>query len=276
MHTKQTLSGISVAIQNTMASIQMGHSLIEPSKSREFTIKIANSLQEREAVFRLAYQVYLDKKFIKPNAQEWMIQPYDADSNTIILIVQDKNKVIAGSVTLVFNGSIKLPAEKIYCSELNVLKSKGEKMVELSRLVINPVFRNSKEVLVLLFNYLAIYAYHIQNYTSLVVEVNPRHKNYYKSLLNFDEIGAEKPCPSVQNAPAVLLYLPLARYQLEVFRCANHAIQGKKEKSLYPYFLKLEQETLVVYYLKKQIKPMSQEEKYYFGFSESNCGMAIV
>ena len=79
MKSNQSISGISAAIQTTMSSLHQNLPLVETSKTKEFTIKIANTLQEREAVFRLGYQVYLEKGFIKPNAQEWLIQPYDFD-----------------------------------------------------------------------------------------------------------------------------------------------------------------------------------------------------
>ena len=65
MQKRQSQSGVSLSIQKTISSAYEGHSLVDSSKSKEFTIKIANTLQEREEVFRLAYQVYLDKKFIK-------------------------------------------------------------------------------------------------------------------------------------------------------------------------------------------------------------------
>ena len=258
-----------------MTSFQNGSLIIEKQKPANFKIKVANTLEEREAVFQLAYQIYLEKGYIKKNSRQWYTQNYDAVTETVILIVQDKNNKIAGSLTLVFNENTKLPAEKIYGEELKALKDRGEKMVEISRLVISDEYRNAKEILLLLMNYLAIYSYHVKNYSSVVIQVNPRHKNYYKALLNFDEIGIEKACPNVQNAPAVLLHLPLSHYQSEVHRCANLSDQNKKERSLYTCFLRPEQETLVAYYLEKQIKPITQEEKVYFGFSESGINRVV-
>lgn len=272
---KRSASGVSIAIKKTMASFQSGVSLLEKRNKSEFTIKIANTLAEREAVYNLGYKVYLEKGFVNENGSEWLIQNYDANSDTVILIVQDKFKNIVGSVTLVFDGSSKLPAEKIYAEELNGLRKSGNKMVELSRLVINPDYRNSKEILVLLFNYLAIYIYHVKAYNSITIQVNPRHKNYYKMLLGFKEVGVEKPCPHVQNAPAVLLFLSATLYRAELKRCADTQNSEKKDRSLYPYFIKSEQESLVAYYLAKQIKPMSAEEKLYFGFAQSGTGQAV-
>lgn len=276
MNSNKGNSGISAAIHDSMASFCQNQQLLENTKSKEYSIKVANTLDERAAVFRAGYQIYLNKGFIKPNPQNWMIKTFDFDEDTLILIVQDKHKNLAGSVTLVFDGCSRLPAEKIYGNEIKKLRNSGERLVELSRLVISPEYRNSKEILILLFNYLSIYSLHSKNYTSLVIEVNPRHKEYYKKLLGFEEIGEEKSCPIVQNAPAVLLHLPLQKYQSEIKRCHELSHENKRERTLYSFFLKPEQENLVAFYLQKQAAPMSLEEKQYFGFSDTNLKMTAV
>ena len=113
MKNRQSASGLSIAIRDTMVSYQEHRPLVEKPKPSVFSIKVANSLEEREAVFRLGYQVYLEKGYIKETPNKWMVQNYDANSETTILIVQDKQKNIIGAVTLVFDGASRLPAEKI-------------------------------------------------------------------------------------------------------------------------------------------------------------------
>lgn len=277
MNTKNTSSGVSIALNKAFTSSQDDSPLSNKPAQREFTIKVANTLEERQAAFRLGYQVYLSKGYINSNYSEMLICNYDIDPETLILIVQDTEKNVVGSVTLVFDETIKLPAEKVYRSEVKSLKTNGEKLVELCRLVISPDYRNAKEILVLLFNYLAIYSYFVKQYDGLVVEVVPNHKNYYKRLLMFDEIGTEKPCPQVQSTIGVLLHLPLERYHAEAVRCANFQEQNIKDRTLYPYFIsKPEQVNLVVYYLKKQKSPMTEKEKIYFGLAGSSLSLTAV
>jgi len=271
MTRRSTPTGLSLAIRKTMTSFSSGTNLIEKKTPSEFTIKIANTLEEREGVFKLAYQVYLEKGYIKENKDEWMVQNYDSVKETTILIVQDKLKNIVGSVTLVFDGTSKLPAEKIYDEELTVLRKQKERIAEISRLVIDPHYRNSKEILVLLFNYSYIYSYFVQNYTCFAIEVNPRHIAYYQMLLHFRTIGTEKPCPSVQSAPAILMYIPLKHGQDEVLRLSKNTVPEKNDRSLYHYFAKPEQQSLVAYYLQNQVKPISSEEKIYFGLTKSGA-----
>lgn len=270
MKKMQRPSGVSKAFRQVTATLQASNS-IEEIKPSGFTIKIANTLEEREKVFRLAYQVYREKGYINENSNEWLHKPYDADPETVVFIVQDQLKNIVGSITLVFDDSRRLPADGIYKEELDGLRRRGKKITEISRLVISPDYRNSKKILILLFNYLAIYAYHVKRYDDLIIEVNPRHKEYYKSILCFEEFGSEKPCPHVQNAPAVLLNLPLKRYQEEAHRCHQILSTEKKERTLYPYFLDLKEESLVANYLEKQVTAMTENEKAYFGFYETSA-----
>jgi hypothetical protein len=272
---RKHISGLSLAINKTMDSYLKEELLIEKSIFMGFTLKVANTLEEREAAFRLSYEVYLDKGFIKENPNKMLVQDYDANENTVVLLVQDQFKKIAGSVTIVFDGDSVLPAEKIYHEELKALRNKGQKMAELSRLVISPEYRNSKEILILLFNYATIYIRLVKQFNCLSIQVNPRHKIFYKSLLNFDEVGGLKLCPQVLNAPAVLLFITENQYQKELNHLKNLSLNIKKDRTLYQFFLKVEQESLVAYYLKKQFKPISAEEKIYFGFSGSNIGQAV-
>ena len=275
MKQRQPASGVSMGIRRTLASMKNGNTLKDASKPSEFTIKVANTLEEREAVFKLGYQIYLKKGFISENPQEWLIRSFDANPETLILIVQEKSKNVVGSVTLVFDGSTKLPAEKIYSEELKILKNQKERIAEISRLVIDPNYRNSKEILVLLFNYLYIYSYYVKNYTCLAIEVNPRHTNYYQELLHFRKIGTLKECPNVKNAPAMLMYLPLKHGQAEVLRLSKNQESDSRNRSLYSVFIKPEQENLVAYYLEKQAIGITIEEKMYFGFTESGINRAV-
>lgn len=268
-------SGLSIAIGKTMQAYHHQSELIEKQKPGEFSIKIANTLEERDAAFQLAYQVYLEKGYINTNCHEKLIRQYDQDSQTVILIVQDKAKNVVGSATVVFDDSSNLPADKIYSDELKIIRKNNQKVAELSRLVISNTFRNSKEILVLLFNYVAIYITRVNICDGLVVEVNPRHKNFYKALLSFDEFGQEKPCPQVKNAVGNLLYLPIEKYKKMVQQNKLNLSSEKKERSLYPYFLKTEQENLVAFYLKKQTKPITAEEKIYFGFTDSGINQEV-
>ena len=87
MVRKHTSSNVSIGIRKTLTSLQNGTSLVEKQKPGEYTIKVANTLEERESVFKLGYQIYLEKGYIGENSQEWLVRNYDANEETVILIV---------------------------------------------------------------------------------------------------------------------------------------------------------------------------------------------
>lgn len=267
---KKRISGVSTALSQTQQIIQNNKSIIEEPKTHNYSIKIANTVKERDAAFTLAYKTYLEKGFIQENESKRHICEYDFNHETVILIVQDKEKNIVGSATLVFEENFEIPAKKVYPEEMGLIKKVSKKNTEICRFVINSNSRYSKEILILLFNYAAIYIHKVKKYDGLVIEVNPRHKNYYKELMHFDEIGTEKQCPQVQDAPGILLFLSASKYHNIIENQKYEIKSNKKSRSLFPFFLKPEQENLVGNYLARQVKPMNDLEKEHFGYLEKN------
>ena len=86
-----------------------------------------------------------------------------------------------------------------------------------------------------------------------VIEVNPRHVNYYRRLLCFEVLGQERPCPRVQGAPAVLLRVDLGFGDQEVERVGGSRQRGLpiKDRTLYPYFWHADSEESVTANLKR-------------------------
>jgi hypothetical protein len=62
-------------------------------------------------------------------------------------------------------------------------------------------------VLATLFHTAYLYAALVRNYTYAVIEVNPRHVQFYEKALRFEAIGPERINRRVQ-APAILLGVP--------------------------------------------------------------------
>lgn len=267
MKDKQRPSAVSVCLKTTKNYLTQQNQVIR-NKPSLFTIKLAQTLEQREEVFRLAYKVYRDKGYIQKNESKWLIRNWDFYQSTILLTVLDQNNKLVGSVSLLFNDDGNLPAESLFQKEINVFKEQQRTIAEIARFVIDPAYRHSKEILVLLFNHLYIYSYHVKQCKNLFIEVNPKHTLYYKTLMHFEECSVNKPNPNVSGAPAILMHLSLTneRHRLKSKQDQNKAIG----RSLYGSFINHEQELLVADYLKRQSKPMTQEQKIYFGFSDSN------
>jgi hypothetical protein len=87
-----------------------------------------------------------------------------------------------------------------------------------------------------------LYAHRIHGYSDYVIEVNPRHVNFYKSMLGFAVIGAERACSRVE-APAVLLRLAMSEMRDNIARWGGLMEQHGEVRSFYPYFFPEKDET---------------------------------
>jgi hypothetical protein len=146
-----------------------------------------------------------------------------------------------GTITIGLDSPLSLQAEGLYKEEIAQYRRNGARVCEFSKLAVAPD-SSCHKVLAPLFHLAYIYAHLIHGVTDLFVEVNPRHAAFYRRLLGFTQIGAEKTCPRV-NAPAVLLHLDLR------YAAAQISMYGGGQKplhrSLYPeLFSSQEQEAL--------------------------------
>lgn len=76
--------------------------------------------------------------------------------------------------------------------------------------------------------------------TDFVIEVNPRHADFYKKMLGFKLIGSERLCPRAE-APALLLHLEFSYIEEQVSKFGGR-LSGSAKRSFYPYFFSKEDE----------------------------------
>ena len=160
-----------------------------------------------------------------------------------------------------------LPCDEIYGKELLTLRSQGYRLVEVTRLAITKEHKNSRRLLVTLFAFISVFARHCWKATDFVIEVNPRHVNYYRKMLLFDVIGPERTCPRVANAPAVLLRLDLLLQAEEIASAGGTQGRGRtnRGKNLYSWFHTIEEEQPIAGFLARNFHPMTGEDAAYFG-----------
>lgn len=264
---KNRETGVSLALKQILKE-----NIEQKKPSSEYSIQLATDSKTRRAAYHLAYQVYQEKGYTLTNEKQLLINAYDHDDDTAVLAVMHNNKVI-GTATMVFNHNKHAsPVETIFADEIQALRNRGEKIVEISRLAISSEHRNSAEVMLLLINHIAIYTDCIKQYSCLCIEVNPRHKTFYKAMLCFEEIGSERPSPFVKDAPAVLLYLPLNRYRQEFIRNLDRQNQkptNRREKFLSSWFVDPEQEQNIANKLKEEYQPITDEQKIEFSLDSN-------
>lgn len=198
-------SGVSRALR------AMGQGDLKTARSFNFRIFPTADLEARVRAYRLAYECYRAKGYVSPNSQELIVDETDLRPRTFTLLAEDKQGASAATVSLVFDDANGLPCDALYCEELDSLRAVGARVAEVTRLAIADAHAHDRPLLARLFNLIYIYAYHLERCTHFVIEVSPRHVAFYRRLLCFKVLGAERPCPRVSDAPAVLLVLDFSK-----------------------------------------------------------------
>lgn len=165
------------------------------------------------------------------------------DPNRIVLTATDKGDVV-GTLSLGIDSEIGLMADEIFSQELNELRDGGAKLSEFTKLAFDPSVR-SKAALANLFHLAVIYARDVHQCTDIVIEVNPRHRGFYKKMLGFEQIGELKTSPRV-NAPAYLLRVRLSFATEQIQKFGGTFATNEGNRSFYPFFFSAREESGII------------------------------
>ena len=169
--------------------------------------------------------------------------PLDYNANRITLSATEHDETI-GTITVGLDSQEGLLAEDVFPDEVASLRAQGRKVCEFTKLAMDPI-DGAKRVLSSLFHVAFIVAHRIKRCDTLVLEVNPRHVNYYKRMLGCVVLGEERQNRRV-DAPAVLLWLDFPYVDDQITKLAGTAGKEASDRSLYPYFFSLAEETGII------------------------------
>lgn len=157
-----------------------------------------------------------------------------ANPSRITLTASDKEKRVIGTVTLGLDSEEGLLADEIFRPEIDARRDAGGKVCELTKLAFDPDIR-SRFALASLFHIVFIYGRRMNGCTDLFIEVNPRHRRFYETMLGFKRVCEMRMNPRV-NAPAVLLWVDIAYVEEQILRYGGTSDNPDTTRSLYPYF----------------------------------------
>lgn len=148
---------------------------------------------------------------------------------TILSFHQEK---IVGTVTVGYDSEEGMLVDEIYKPEIDALRAQGKQVGELSKLAIDENI-GSKQLLASLIHLAYLYGV-IHECTDAIIEIVPRHKNFYEKMLGFKQIGEERMNNRV-HFPVMLMHLELDYMGQKIEELGG---KGKtvKDRSLYPYF----------------------------------------
>ncbi|MDH0866726.1 long-chain N-acyl amino acid synthase [Mitsuaria sp. GD03876] len=134
-----------------------------------------------------------------------------------------------------------LAADQSFPDQMTDMRQQGWQLCEFTRLAADPD-GPSKLVLASLFHLAYLHAVHHWGAEFVVIEVNPRHKAFYRRMLDFQPHGEERLHRGV-GAPAVLMSLSLAYVATQVRKHGGSLNEDGRSRTLFPYSFPPEEET---------------------------------
>jgi hypothetical protein len=193
---------------------------------KTFGIRVADTDEGRSSASLLINKLYAWRGYAGTHRIE-------DNPNRITLSATDKG-VVRGTVTLGIDSEIGLLADEVFKDEIDKFRVPGAKVCEITKLAFDPT-EGSKMALASLFHILFIYGRHLHKCTDVFIEVNPRHRRYYETMLGFQRRSELRKNPRV-DAPAYLLWTSLDHVDEQIERLGGTSSHPGAERSLYPYF----------------------------------------
>ena len=251
----------------------------------EFTVRVANTTEDRLNAWALAYRVYREKEYAQPNAQGLWYSLFDALPGTVTVLVERRvvegggwklegqgsnwtdqsvapstlnpppSTSLIGAVTVVPDSPLGLPADAVFAEEMQHLRQSGTRLAEAVSLVQAGLSeRSGILVAAKLCEFTCLVAQRLLGATDLVITVNPRHEDYYRRVMLFERRGAEVPCDKVSGAPAVFLTLNFAEMQRHIERTEL----PDAPRTIYRRFMRPAEAGAVAGHLERQRRPLDE------------------
>lgn len=172
------------------------------------TVSIALNEKRTEAS-ELVSSVYTGYGYLKPEENDYLEKVNHYNSSTITLIAE-KNGVMIGTLSLIIDSELGLPMDTLYSDELDPLRRNGRRLCELSQFAVS---EGGLKAGLLLCKYAKVVADDLLGMTDFVITANPKHRTFYLSVLQFEELAEEKVYPNLSEVGAAPLILDLVTFE---------------------------------------------------------------
>lgn len=234
------VSGVPFAApQGNAMPIERRHAARPPEMGRRvFDIRVADATVERAAAGILVDRMYATRGYLSAGV------PVPAGDHRITLVASEGDSTI-GTITMTADHGGRLLVEDLFGAEVAVLRARGLRLCEFTKLAIDGAVR-SRRVLASLFHAAYLYAGPIWGQHRLLIEVNPRHVGYYRRMLGFRALSDVRTNARV-DAPAVLMMLDLNHARERIAAVGGtHEAATDDERSLYPWFFGPDEERAII------------------------------
>lgn len=170
------------------------------------------------------------------------------DPNRITLTASDQGEVV-GTLTLGLDSPLGILADEVFKCEVDKVRQiRGARVCEITKLAFDS--GSSRGQMASLFHLSVMYARDLYHCTHIFIEINPRHRRFYESMLGFKRLGELKTNPRVA-APAYLLVVELDYVSEQIRKFGGQGpASAMSARSFYPLFYSPHEERRIVQRLK--------------------------
>lgn len=182
------------------------------------------------------------------------VGPVDSPEPNLTTLQAYDGRRLVGTLSIRVDGPDGLAADASFPEEMLVLRAKGRKLCEFTRLAME-IENPSKAALAGLFHMAHLTGHRVMGADLLVMEVHPRHAPFYRRMLGAKrlQVGDNE---SVQ-APAVLMCLDLAFAQEQIRKFGGRPELAEEVRSLYPHFYAPSEEPMLIERLQAETEALS-------------------
>jgi hypothetical protein len=173
-----------------------------PRIGREIQVKIATERHEFKQAFEILAANYRARGYEAPGEKPYRFTAYHALPGTITVVAVEGDRVVATFSLVPDNSLLGFPMESIYGPEIERLRRDGYRPAEVISLADQGL--SAREFVQVLKTMMKLGIHHGLRHgvDSWIISVNPRHSGFYRKVLGFQMLGAQRSYPTVQNHPA--------------------------------------------------------------------------
>jgi hypothetical protein len=236
----------------------------------DWTIVVANTQALREKAFRLVHEIYLGKGYAlkASGASELWCTIHHLHPHTLTFLAVKAGKA-AGTISIVPDSRLGLPADIIFPERLAILRKDGRRLSEIFSLGVDEGIAHSAIDLTMhLYRLVQLAATRLFHNTDIVASVMAHHAVFYSKILLFDEVS-----PESRQSPKTGEQVIFTRMNLETMESRYEDRYGrlKGKRNLHRWFFRNDEEQGMVDWIRRNRQPMTAGELNYFGAEKSHA-----
>jgi N-acyl-L-homoserine lactone synthetase len=180
-------------------------------------IRRADSSQEREAIFRLRYQAYVEEKAVRPSRDHRFTDPYDDSRNAWIFGIYIEGE-LASSIRLHVASSEcpEMPSLEVFGDHLRPLLSSGAVVIDPTRHVVARRVQQRYPHLVYLTMRLGWISGEHFGASFILAAVRTEHQAFYRRVFGHQVVAPARRYPLLEK-PISLMVLDFPRAREQVY-----------------------------------------------------------